>query len=175
MSVNPLVISLDKAILKRRNMSKIRGLCPRYIQFWKKCIKISYNFYCFPWIPSGFSFISLCSRLFGAYEFISNLKSSEIVTLIIVQFASLSCLSLLTLNSSLPDINFILLISCFSSYLFWVLFLFCFFASLVAQKVKHLPAIKETWVWSLGQDSGKGNGNLLQYSCLKNPMDREAW
>ena len=22
---------------------------------------------------------------------------------------------------------------------------------------------------------GKGNGNLLQYSCLENPVDREAW
>ena len=22
---------------------------------------------------------------------------------------------------------------------------------------------------------GEGNGNLLQYSCLGNPMDREAW
>ena len=22
---------------------------------------------------------------------------------------------------------------------------------------------------------GKGNGNPLQYSCLGNPMDREAW
>ena len=22
---------------------------------------------------------------------------------------------------------------------------------------------------------GGGHGNLLQYSCLKNPMDREAW
>ena len=22
---------------------------------------------------------------------------------------------------------------------------------------------------------GGGNGNLLQYSCLENPMDREAW
>ena len=22
---------------------------------------------------------------------------------------------------------------------------------------------------------GEGNGNPLQYSCLKNPMDREAW
>ena len=22
---------------------------------------------------------------------------------------------------------------------------------------------------------GGGNGNLLQYSCLKNPMDRGAW
>ena len=23
--------------------------------------------------------------------------------------------------------------------------------------------------------SGEGNGNPLQYSCLENPMDREAW
>ena len=22
---------------------------------------------------------------------------------------------------------------------------------------------------------GEGNGNILQYSCLGNPMDREAW
>ena len=28
--------------------------------------------------------------------------------------------------------------------------------------------------WS-GRSSGKGNGNLLQYSCLGNPMDRGAW
>ena len=27
----------------------------------------------------------------------------------------------------------------------------------------------------LGRSSGQGNGNLLQYSCLENPMDREAW
>ena len=23
--------------------------------------------------------------------------------------------------------------------------------------------------------TGEENGNLLQYSCLENPMDREAW
>ena len=27
----------------------------------------------------------------------------------------------------------------------------------------------------LGRSPGGGNGNPLQYSCLKNPMDREAW
>ena len=27
----------------------------------------------------------------------------------------------------------------------------------------------------LGRSSGEGNGNPLQYSCLGNPMDREAW
>ena len=26
-----------------------------------------------------------------------------------------------------------------------------------------------------GRSSGEGNGSLLQYSCLKNPMDRGAW
>ena len=25
------------------------------------------------------------------------------------------------------------------------------------------------------EDSGEGNGNPLQYSCLENPMDRAAW
>ena len=27
----------------------------------------------------------------------------------------------------------------------------------------------------LGRSLGEGNGNPLQYSCLKNPTDREAW
>ena len=27
----------------------------------------------------------------------------------------------------------------------------------------------------LGRSPGEGNGNLLQYSCLENPMDGEAW
>ena len=26
-----------------------------------------------------------------------------------------------------------------------------------------------------GRSPGAGNGNTLQYSCLKNPMDRGAW
>ena len=35
----------------------------------------------------------------------------------------------------------------------------------------------ETWVQSLDRKDllGGGNGNPLQYSCLKNPMDREVW
>ena len=50
-------------------------------------------------------------------------------------------------------------------------------ASLVAQRLKPLPAIWETWVRSLRwEDSpGEGNGNPLQYSCLENPMGGEAW
>ena len=27
----------------------------------------------------------------------------------------------------------------------------------------------------LGRSPGEGNDNPLQYSCLENPMDREAW
>ena len=31
------------------------------------------------------------------------------------------------------------------------------------------------FTFTLGANLGEGNGNLLQYSCLKNPMDRGAW
>ena len=36
---------------------------------------------------------------------------------------------------------------------------------------------KRTWAWAMSQEDSprEGNGNLLQYSCLKNPMDRGAW
>ena len=49
--------------------------------------------------------------------------------------------------------------------------------SLVAQTVKCLPTMQETWVQFLGQEDspGEGNGNPLQYSCLENPMDGGAW
>ena len=48
-------------------------------------------------------------------------------------------------------------------------------ASLVAQTVKNLPEMQDTWVQSLGQeDPLRKNGNPLQYSCLENPMDRGA-
>ena len=30
-------------------------------------------------------------------------------------------------------------------------------------------------ILGLGRCPGEGNGNPLQYSCLENPMDREAW
>ena len=51
----------------------------------------------------------------------------------------------------------------------------------MAQSVKSLPAMRETWVQFLGPVPGLGrfpgeeNGNPLQYSCLENPMDRRAW
>ena len=52
-----------------------------------------------------------------------------------------------------------------------------FAAFLVAQMVKNLPAMQETWVRSLGQgiSPGEGTGNPLQYSWLENPTDRRVW
>ena len=47
----------------------------------------------------------------------------------------------------------------------------------MAQTVKNLPVMPETRVQSLGQEDppGEGHGNPLQYSCLENSTDREAW
>ena len=46
--------------------------------------------------------------------------------------------------------------------------------------VKNLPANAEDtgdvgFIPELGRCLGGGNGNPLQYSCLKNLMDREVW
>ena len=43
--------------------------------------------------------------------------------------------------------------------------------------VKNLPANVEgmSLITGSGRSPGEGNGNLLQYSCLENPMDGEAW
>ena len=42
--------------------------------------------------------------------------------------------------------------------------------------VNNLPAYRRR-VFNPGLEKsyGEGNGNPLQYSCLENPMDREAW
>ena len=49
--------------------------------------------------------------------------------------------------------------------------------SLVAQLIK-VSAYNEGDPGSIpgtGRSPGEGNGTPLQYSCLENPMDREAW
>ena len=46
---------------------------------------------------------------------------------------------------------------------------------MVAQMVKNLPTIQETWVQFMGWEGALEKGIPLQYSCLENPMDREAW
>ena len=50
----------------------------------------------------------------------------------------------------------------------------------MAQVVKNLPASAGDsrdvgLIPGSGRSLGGGNGNPLQYSCLKNSMDREAW
>ena len=49
-------------------------------------------------------------------------------------------------------------------------------ASLVAQTIKNLPAMQETWLRSLGQeDPLEEEIKPLQCSCLENPLARRAW
>lgn len=50
-------------------------------------------------------------------------------------------------------------------------------ASLVAQRVKGLPAVRETWVQSPGREDAleKEMANHSSNSCLENSMDGEAW
>ena len=53
-------------------------------------------------------------------------------------------------------------------------------ASQVALVEKNLPVNAgdiryESSIPGLGRYHGGGHGNLLQYSCLENPMDRGAW
>ena len=50
-------------------------------------------------------------------------------------------------------------------------------ASLMAQTVKNLSIMLETWVRSLGWEDllEEGMATPLQYSCLENSVDRGAW
>ena len=51
-------------------------------------------------------------------------------------------------------------------------------ASLVAQTVKNLPAVQETWDQSLGQKDPLEKGmaiHIHQYSYPENSMNRGAW
>ena len=52
-----------------------------------------------------------------------------------------------------------------------------FRASLVAQRVKNPPAMRESWVWTLGQEDPLEEGMATHPSVLvwRIPMDREAW
>ena len=53
----------------------------------------------------------------------------------------------------------------------------CFWASLVAQMGKNPPAMRETWVKSLGWEDPLEEGMATYYSILawRIPMDRGAW
>ena len=78
--------------------------------------------------------------------------------------------------------------SCYSVYQYFVLFVAVLYyldipqfvwASQVAQVIHNLPgsagdAGDVDSVPGSGRSPGGGNGNLLQYTCLKSPMDREV-
>ena len=46
--------------------------------------------------------------------------------------------------------------------------------SLVAQTVKHLPTMRETWVQFLGREDPLEK-EMATHSSIQNPMDRGAW
>ena len=48
----------------------------------------------------------------------------------------------------------------------WVYTGYSQWASLVAQRVKNLPPVQETWVWSLGWEDPPGEGNATHSSTL---------
>ena len=58
-----------------------------------------------------------------------------------------------------------------------ILWLYSAWASLVAQMVKNVPAMRETWIQSLGQDDPLQEGMATHSSILawSIPMDRGAW
>ena len=56
--------------------------------------------------------------------------------------------------------------------------MYIYIHTLVAQTVKNLPAMQETWVQSLGRKDPleKRMATLSsKRSCLENPTDRGAW
>ena len=54
---------------------------------------------------------------------------------------------------------------------------YCFVASLLAQMVRNPPAMKETWVQSLGWEDPLEEEMATHYSILawRIPMDRGVW
>ena len=48
-------------------------------------------------------------------------------------------------------------------------------ASLVAQRLKLLPGMQETWVQSLGQEDSLEKEMATHSSTLENPMEGGAW
>ena len=50
-----------------------------------------------------------------------------------------------------------------------------YWASLVAQLVKNLPAMWETWVWTLGWEHPLEKGKATHSSILENSMDCSPW
>ena len=90
------------------------------------------------------------------------------------------CMCLYVWSGSLADSVYmgLVFVSIQPVCVFWLEHLIHFHsrASLVAQvKASSCNAGDLGLIPGLGRCTGEGNGNPLQYSCLENPMDREAW
>ena len=107
-------------------------------------------------------------------------SSSQYVRMFYVRmFQVASPLSPLFFNWSIVDLQYWVSFWCTAqqlSYTYVYMIRMCW-ALLAAQTVKNLPAVQEILLRSpgSGRSPGEGNSNPLQYSCLENSMDREAW
>ena len=112
-----------------------------------------------------------------------------VVLLLNLSFFSLCCsdwlISMVLSSSSLthlhtalnPSSEFLFQLFYFSILKFpaVLLYIFSVFVQILAQMVKHLPTMRETWVWSLGREDLLEKEMTTHSSILawKNPMDGE--
>ena len=73
------------------------------------------------------------------------------------------------------DLLHYVLFACLCYYFFFSLFENNCFWSFPGDSDGKESACNAGSISGLGRSPGEGNGNLLQYSCLENPMDRRAW
>ena len=122
-------------------------------------------------IPSSVLFISFC-LFFSSSRSLVNMSCIFSIFASILFPRSWIFFTVIILNSFSGRLPISTLFSCF----FWNLTLSLHLASPVAQLVKHLPAVKETWIFpnlipELGRSPGEVKGYPLQYSGLENSMD----
>ena len=92
-------------------------------------------------------------------------------------------------NSSIPELQAFSEVSCsliplyvfhlckfILSNIYWLFFCLSLFVNPGSEdKASACNAGDPASIPGLGRSPGEGNGNLLQYPCLENPMEREAW
>ena len=137
-----------------------------YMPFLKKCLFKS----------SAHFLMVFFFKVLSFYLFIYFFCKSTILFFLTLQncidgfFLLLSCVSCLYIFEIRP-----LLVASFAYifFHFFVVLFVAFFASLVAQTVKHLPATQGDLglIPGWGRSPGEGNGSPLQYSWLENSID----
>ena len=116
--------------------------------------------------------------LWETWKFLSDLRSSSTS----IQGAPCPVMNWLWINtiSALVFSNHFLSFLCAVIWNFARLFTSSFVLSCFSCKPSFLPNVIGGFLFThyflpLLQNIGEGNGNLLQYSCLENPMDEGAW